>query len=426
MPSTKPPKNQREKSTRELSVIVPLHNEAATIASLLKRVVAQPDVGQLIVVDDASTDSSLTAVRQFAKSVPNTIKVDVIALKPNQGKGAAVNRGFTEVTQPYVIIQDADLEYDPADYHKLLAPLRAGETSVVFGSRFMRSATDTSNHVTLHDAGNKFLSGITSYLFDVQLTDMNTCYKCFDSRLIAKLNCTERRFAWDPQLTAQLISLGENIIEIPIWYQPRTIAEGKKIRWQDGFSQVRVLATERLKHWPVYRNLIVTLVAGALICGGLALQKITTIERIENQPMSFASSVRWQSNTQISTGTSCHTGSGFVIAGPYITLLPGSYQYRATAQGDGSIDGFVDTYSGPLNTIFATQPISGTNKIDITFNLSLPSWSYFTEFRVFNNQETSLCISNQSLTRTSLNPWATLITGASPLHSSKLNLPAPF
>ncbi len=406
---------------RPLAVIVPVHNEARSISQLLKRVLAQPDVGQLIVVDDASKDDSLAIVRTAVRAAPRGVDVTVIPLTPNQGKGAAVTRGFTLVSQPFVIIQDADLEYDPADYHQLLEPLVAGQTRVVFGSRFL---TRDRGAVTLHDAGNRFLSWFTSWLFGVRLTDMNTCYKCFDSTLIANLHCTERRFAWDPQLTAQLIRLGQGIVERPIRYQPRTIEEGKQLRWQDGFAQLRVLTREWLRAWPAAQwRLLVSLAASATLLAGLAANQFATIERIEGKPFAITESLRLGRSIALDRTPHCQTGVGFVIAGPYVTLPPGRYRYRAMASAAGPIRSYADVSSGPLHRTFTQVDVNGEDRVPILFDVTLDRWASKTEFRVVNSQPTALCVSDQSLERTDLDPFTTLIDTLTPVRNSQLSLP---
>lgn len=398
---------------------MPVHNEGRWIHQLLERVVAQPDVGQLIIVDDASTDDSLAVVKRFAATVQRPIEVTVIPLTPNQGKGAAVNRGFATVTRPYVIIQDADLEYDPADYRVLLAPLRSGEARVVFGSRFLGA----SSHVTLHDAGNRFLSWFTSWLFGVQLTDMNTCYKCFDSRFIVRLNCTERRFAWDPQLTAQLIRQGQQIVERPISYQPRTVAEGKKIRWQDGFAQLRILSLEWLRYPRAWFRLLIALAASGALIVGLFANQLATLQRVHNHPLTFFDQTHLERSIAIDQAPRCHTGTGFVVAGPYVTLPPGRYRYTATLTGPGAIRAQVDASSGPLGRTFAQVGVTGVGVTTATIDVELPVWAYEAEFRVNNTQDSQLCVTAQTLTRTDLRPGAALVGILNPIHSHLLPLP---
>jgi glycosyltransferase involved in cell wall biosynthesis len=215
-----------------LSVVVPCFNEAATIKNLLDRVLASPYTGEVIVVDDGSRDDSV----ELASSTGDA-RVRVVVQPHNMGKGAALRRGFTEATQQLVIVQDADLEYDPNDYGKLVSPILDGRADVVYGSRF---AGEGSRRVLFfwHSLGNKLLTLMSNMLTDLNLTDMETCYKCFRREIIQSLDLREDRFGFEPEVTAKLAATGCRIYEVGISYDGRTYAEGKKIGWKDGVRAV--------------------------------------------------------------------------------------------------------------------------------------------------------------------------------------------
>jgi glycosyltransferase involved in cell wall biosynthesis len=215
-----------------LSVIVPCFNEEPTIAITLKRVLDSPFTGEVVVVDDGSTDGSSSVVESLGDP-----RVRLLRQPVNQGKGAALRRGFAEATLPYVIVQDADLEYDPSDYGSLLAPLLAGEADVVFGSRFMGA----SAHRVLyfwHSVGNRLLTLLSNACTNLNLTDMETGYKVFRREVIQSFDLVEERFGIEPELTAKAAAGGWRIYEVGISYRGRTYAEGKKIGWRDGVHAV--------------------------------------------------------------------------------------------------------------------------------------------------------------------------------------------
>jgi len=215
-----------------LSVVVPCYNESATILEILKRVLASPYVAEVIVVDDGSTDDTLS----LARSVDDD-RVQVIALAKNAGKGAALTQGFAQATADYVVIQDADLEYDPSDYGSLLGPLIDDKADVVYGSRFQTG----SPHRVLyfwHSVGNRLLTAISNMCTNLNLTDMETCYKVFRREIIQSLELQEQRFGIEPELTAKVARTGCRVYEVGISYSGRTYAEGKKISWRDGFTAV--------------------------------------------------------------------------------------------------------------------------------------------------------------------------------------------
>lgn len=204
------------------------YNEVATIEVIAKRVLDSRHTLELIIVDDGSTDGTRALLATLDDSRIKTL------LQPhNQGKGAALRRGFREAVGPFVIVQDADLEYDPADYEVLLRPLLAGEADVVFGSRFQ---TGRPHRVLYfwHSVGNKLLTLLSNAFTDLNLTDMETCYKAFRREVVQAITIEEDRFGFEPEITAKVAAGGWRIWEVGISYAGRTYAEGKKIGWKDG------------------------------------------------------------------------------------------------------------------------------------------------------------------------------------------------
>jgi glycosyltransferase involved in cell wall biosynthesis len=221
-------------SSGVLSVVVPCFNEQDTIGEVVDAVLAADVVGEVIVVDDGSTDGSAKILAELA--VDNS-RVRVLANEVNRGKGAAVRRGFAEARLPYVVVQDADLEYDPADYPRLIGPLVAGKADVVFGSRFQGSA----EHRVLffwHSLGNRFLTLLSNACSNLNLTDMETGYKAFRRDVLQRIELEEPRFGFEPEVTAKVARLHCRVYEVGISYHGRTYAEGKKIGWRDGLHAV--------------------------------------------------------------------------------------------------------------------------------------------------------------------------------------------
>jgi glycosyltransferase involved in cell wall biosynthesis len=213
-----------------LSVVMPVFNEAATVAGVIKTVLTQRPVRQLVVVDDASSDNTWEQLQPLAQNEP---RVKLIRHEFNQGKGAALRTGVALATADIVVVQDADLEYDPAEYHRLLAPILSGKADVVFGSRF----TGSDAHRVLyywHSVGNKMLTTLSNMATGVNLTDMETCYKTFRREIIQKIRIEENRFGFEPEITAKVARLKVRIYEVAISYNGRTYVEGKKIGWRDG------------------------------------------------------------------------------------------------------------------------------------------------------------------------------------------------
>ncbi len=212
-----------------LSVVMPCYNEAATIEVIAARVLASPLTAELIIVDDGSTDGTLELAR--ALSDP---RVRVFAQSVNQGKGAALRRGFSEATAPYVIVQDADLEYDPADFGRVVGPLLEGRADVVFGNRFDGSLPHRVLYFW-HSIGNMVLTTVSNMFTNLNLSDMETCYKAFRREVIQSFVIEEDRFGFEPEITAKVSQGGWRVYEVGISYAGRTYAEGKKIGWRDGF-----------------------------------------------------------------------------------------------------------------------------------------------------------------------------------------------
>ncbi len=211
-----------------LSVVMPAYNEAATIEAIVTLVLASPFTAELIIIDDASTDR--TAELVTAMSDP---RIRLLRQEVNQGKGAAIRRGFAAATQQFVIVQDADMEYDPADYAQVVTPLLSGKADVVFGSRFL---TGEAHRVLYywHSVGNRFLTLASNMFTNLNLTDMETCYKAFRREVLQSFELEESRFGIEPEITAKIARGNWRIYEVGISYSGRTYAEGKKIGWRDG------------------------------------------------------------------------------------------------------------------------------------------------------------------------------------------------
>lgn len=213
-----------------LGVVIPVFDEAATVDEILRRVLAQGCVQEVVIVDDASTDGTSGMLASWVALDP---RVRIVSHGFNRGKGAAIRSGLDSISAPVVIIQDADLEYDPMDYERLLEPIRNEQADVVYGSRFAdrkRPAT-----VWWHCLGIGLLTRVTNALTGLTLTDEATCYKVFRRDVLERLNLEEDRFGFCPEVTVKVSRLGVRLLEIPISYHPRTCREGKKIRLRDGF-----------------------------------------------------------------------------------------------------------------------------------------------------------------------------------------------
>ena len=227
----------------KLSIVMPVYNEVKTIREVLRRVraVELPMEREIICVDDCSSDGTWELLQEEGRSADTT----VLRHGVNQGKGAAVRDGLQQATGDVLLIQDADLEYDPQDYPALLERILSGETQVVYGSRFLRQG-QMERMSPLHNFGNRFVTLTTNVLYGVRLTDMETCYKVFTRQVANGLRLRSERWGFDPEITAQILRQGYQIVEVPISYYGRAFSEGKKIRWQDGFVVLMTLVRYRI------------------------------------------------------------------------------------------------------------------------------------------------------------------------------------
>lgn len=214
----------------KLSIVIPVYNEKDTILEVLDRVRQVDLPKEMIVVDDCSTDGT----RELLESLPAESELQVVFQPENKGKGAALRRGFSAVSGDIVVIQDADLEYDPAEYPSLIEPILANKADVVYGSRFLGGP-----HRVLffwHSLGNRILTTLSNMLTDLNLTDMETCYKVFRAEILEKITLRENRFGFEPEFTAKVSKRKYRIFEVPISYSGRDYSEGKKIGWKDGVA----------------------------------------------------------------------------------------------------------------------------------------------------------------------------------------------
>jgi glycosyltransferase involved in cell wall biosynthesis len=220
-----------------LSVVVPVYNEEATVARVLSTVLAQRPVQEVIVVDDASRDKTWDAIHDLGRDEP---RLKLLRHEKNRGKGAALRTGFQRATAPVVIVQDADLEYDPAEYYLLLNPILSGRADVVFGSRFIGS----NAHRVLyywHSVGNQILTTLSNMATNLNLTDIESCYKVFRRDVLQRITLEECRFGFEPEVVAKVSKLKVRIYEVAVSYYGRTYEEGKKINWKDSLSALRCI-----------------------------------------------------------------------------------------------------------------------------------------------------------------------------------------
>jgi glycosyltransferase involved in cell wall biosynthesis len=227
-----------------LSVVMPVYNERETLRQIVDAVRAVPVPKELVLVDDGSTDGSRDLLDQLAAEFPD---VRVVKHERNQGKGAALKTGFQHARGDVVVIQDADLEYDPNDYPALLQPILQGEADVVYGSRFLVDDRDPGRERDSfhHYLGNRFLTFVSNLFTGLNLTDMETCYKCFRREVLGDVVIKSRRFTVEPELTAKLAKRPVRIFEVPIRYRGRAYSEGKKIGWRDGVAALWAIAKYR-------------------------------------------------------------------------------------------------------------------------------------------------------------------------------------
>jgi len=232
----------------KLSVVMPVYNERVTLRQIVERVLAVPMEIELLCVDDGSRDGSREILAELGQTHP---RVRVLLQPQNQGKGAALRRGIQEATGDFVLIQDADLEYDPADYPGLLAPLIQGKADVVYGSRFMGGAPHRVLYFW-HSVGNWILTLLSNMLTNLNLTDMETCYKDFRREVIQSIRLEENRFGFEPEVTVKVAKRRLRVYEVGISYSGRTYEEGKKVGWKDGLRALWCLLKYSMKE-PVVR-----------------------------------------------------------------------------------------------------------------------------------------------------------------------------
>jgi glycosyltransferase involved in cell wall biosynthesis len=226
---------------RLLSVIVPVFNERTTVAEILRRMraVTLPVDLEIVVIDDASSDGTEKVLSALEDST-----VRVVRHATNKGKGAAIRTGLAHARGDLLLIQDADLEYDPEDWPSLMAPLLRGKARVVYGSRF---TGERKNMLFWHWVGNRFLSLVTNVLYNTTLSDMETCYKLFDRGVLEGITIESDRFEFEPEITAKVLRRGHRIYEVPISYSGREFHEGKKITWRDGLGALVTLVRYRIR-----------------------------------------------------------------------------------------------------------------------------------------------------------------------------------
>jgi glycosyltransferase involved in cell wall biosynthesis len=234
---------------RCLSVAVPCFDEADTVATLVATVLSSPWTAQVIVVDDGSTDGTAKVLSDLVAELDDP-RLDVVTHEHNRGKGAALRSAFSRVTGEYVVVQDADLEYDPGEYGVLLEPLERGVADVVFGSRFLGGRPHRVLYFW-HSLGNRVLTLLSNMFTDLNLTDMESCYKCFRREVVESFTIREDRFGVEPELTARVAGGSWRIFEVGISYSGRTYAEGKKIGWRDGIWAAVCI----IRYSPVLRRL---------------------------------------------------------------------------------------------------------------------------------------------------------------------------
>jgi len=218
---------------------MPVYNEKETLEEIVRQVLATGLAYEIVIVDDGSTDGSREIMQQWSDHPV----IKVILHEKNGGKGSAVRTGFRNASGEVFVIQDADLEYDPRDYAKLLQPIEEGRADVVYGSRFTGGPARKIYY--FHRLGNQFLTTVCNILYNLDLTDMETCYKCFKAEVVRDMTIHARRFDFEPEFTAKIAKRGYRVYEVPIAYYGREFDEGKKITWKDGFPALWTLIKYR-------------------------------------------------------------------------------------------------------------------------------------------------------------------------------------
>ncbi len=224
----------------KLSVIMPVYNEEKTVSAAVKKILLQRVVHEVIIVNDGSTDKTPTILKKLAQQHPRRIK---LLNKKNEGKGSAICLGLKKVTGNYILIQDADLEYDPRDIKYLLEPIKNKQATVVYGSRFLGPH---ANLLFWHKVGNQLLNLLTNVLYNTTLSDLETCYKVIPTQLLRELDLCSNDFKIEPEITCKLLKRGVRIFETPISYYGRDFSEGKKMNWKHGFGAVWTIIRLRL------------------------------------------------------------------------------------------------------------------------------------------------------------------------------------
>ena len=217
-----------------LTVAIPAYNEEETVESVIKTVLNTPLVGEVVVVNDFSTDDTASIVEKMATDDP---RITFISHDRNQGKGAALRSGFKHASLPFVIVQDADLEYDPAEFELVVRPLIEDQCDVCYGSRYLKSNPRRVLKFW-HTMGNRFLTTLSNMVTDLHVTDMETCYKAFKREVIQNIKIEENRFGFEPEITAKIARRHLRVFEVAISYFPRSAAQGKHIGWKDGVRAI--------------------------------------------------------------------------------------------------------------------------------------------------------------------------------------------
>lgn len=225
-----------------MSVVMPVYNEKETIEEVVSMVLAQRPVRELIIVDDASTDGTTESLEKIEATHE---QVRVLRHEFNQGKGAALRTGFRHAEALYVVVQDADLEYDPREYHALLEPVLSKKADLVLGSRFIGAGPHRVLYYW-HSVGNRLITTLSNIFTNLNLTDVECCYKLFRLEVLKQVTIEENRFGIEPEIVAKMARLRMRIYEVPVSYYGRTYSEGKKIGWRDGFSAIRCIVKYNL------------------------------------------------------------------------------------------------------------------------------------------------------------------------------------